>query len=481
MTKRVAIRNVWTIIAFLAVLARTVAQATDQYWSANASTQGGTGTWDLLNPHWGSVAGGPFGTTWDNTANANDTAVFGGTAGTVTLGTDINVGGVTFGTASYVVTSNTLTLASGAVLNSTVGTDSTTTPKILSVLAGNNGFTKTGSGWLEINAASSSLSGDVKIEKGTLYAAHAALGTGGIVFTGDSTFSKRYSTDNSFPLTMSVTVNPGVSATISGSSFYYNLNCAGALVGDETSSFTFAMGGNTERQFNNTNNTFLGEVYCNGGGTADNGGRCVFKSLPDSSQKIRINNSVFRLASGGVDMTFANRPVEILADARIDNDSTSSSVEITIAQDLIATIGNNNRTLILSGVNTGANTFAGVITNSATGSGVVSVTKDETGKWILSGKNTYTGVTRVNAGTLVLEGEESIKDTGTLNIVGGKVEVKTKEKIAVLQTNSVAVVSGTYGSNSSKADNKNDTYFTGTGVLYVGVDYPPSGTVIQFK
>ena len=49
------------------------------------------------------------------------------------------------------------------------------------------------------------------------------------------------------------------------------------------------------------------------------------------------------------------------------------------------------------------NTFAGVIANDAqAGVGVTSITKMGTGKWILAGVNTYSGLTVVSNGVLAL-------------------------------------------------------------------------------
>ena len=59
--------------------------------------------------------------------------------------------------------------------------------------------------------------------------------------------------------------------------------------------------------------------------------------------------------------------------------------------------------LTLGGTNTGNNNIKGVIRNAAT-NGIISVEKIETGKWILFGANTYTGVTAIKNGTLVLDG-----------------------------------------------------------------------------
>jgi fibronectin-binding autotransporter adhesin len=65
---------------------------------------------------------------------------------------------------------------------------------------------------------------------------------------------------------------------------------------------------------------------------------------------------------------------------------------------------NQRRTLFLTGTNTGNNTLAATITNNNSTTGAVSITKEGTGKWILTGNNTYTGATRVNAGTLIING-----------------------------------------------------------------------------
>jgi len=62
------------------------------------------------------------------------------------------------------------------------------------------------------------------------------------------------------------------------------------------------------------------------------------------------------------------------------------------------------RTLTFQGSNTGSNTVASVIVDNIDGSARVGVTKAGSGRWILSGTNTYTGGTQVNAGTLVLDG-----------------------------------------------------------------------------
>ena len=73
--------------------------------------------------------------------------------------------------------------------------------------------------------------------------------------------------------------------------------------------------------------------------------------------------------------------------------------------------------LTLGGTNTGNNIINGVIRNAVT-NGIISVEKIETGKWILSGANTYTGVTAIKNGTLVLDGGTNRLPTSASIILG---------------------------------------------------------------
>jgi MYXO-CTERM domain-containing protein len=62
------------------------------------------------------------------------------------------------------------------------------------------------------------------------------------------------------------------------------------------------------------------------------------------------------------------------------------------------------RTLTLGGANPGANTLRPNIVN---GAAATNVAKNDAGKWILTGLNTYTGTTAVNGGTLLVNGSHT--------------------------------------------------------------------------
>ena len=147
---------------------------------------------------------------------------------------------------------------------------------------------------------------------------------------------------------------------------------------------------------------------------------------------------------------------------------------------------NNTPFLNLDGTATGNEIQGAIADPSNVGtSNPLSLTKSSTSTWTLSGVNTFTGTTTVNGGTLVLAVGTCLSDTNLLSIASGakvKLNSGVKEVVGLLKTNGFTAVSGTYGSTASTATYKNNTYFDASeaGVLYVGVEIPKSGTVIQF-
>ena len=130
-------------------------------WSADGVTpgSGGTGTWKTSTALWFN------GITFQNWNNAAlDDAVFGGTAGTVTLGTAITAHDLIFDVTGYTVTGNTLTLGGVTPTISVVTGGSAT---INSTLAGTAGLTETGGGTL-ILTKNNSYTGGTTISAGTL-------------------------------------------------------------------------------------------------------------------------------------------------------------------------------------------------------------------------------------------------------------------------------------------------------------------------
>jgi fibronectin-binding autotransporter adhesin len=180
-------RNLLCGASFLAGMvvlgAAPAAHAADRHWDANGTGvgTGGIGTWDLTNLNWspsGDGVSGPYNAPWNNTTL--DNAIFGGTAGTVTLGAPITVHNLTFNTASYTLTGSTLTLAGATP---TITNSGTTT--INSVIAGLSGLTKAGAGTLTLYGANT-FTGNIYLNAGSINgSSDAAFGAAGnAIFTG---------------------------------------------------------------------------------------------------------------------------------------------------------------------------------------------------------------------------------------------------------------------------------------------------------
>jgi fibronectin-binding autotransporter adhesin len=86
------------------------------------------------------------------------------------------------------------------------------------------------------------------------------------------------------------------------------------------------------------------------------------------------------------------------------------------------TIGFNGqtgtRTLTLTGTNTGNNTLATVVADNT---GATSLVKSGTGTWLISGTNTFTGTTTINAGTLKVAGSSgtALGSTSSITVNAG--------------------------------------------------------------
>ena len=114
--------------------------------------------------------------------------------------------------------------------------------------------------------------------------------------------------------------------------------------------------------------------------------------------------------------------------------------------------------------------FSGIIT------GVGGLTKIGNGPLTLSGVNTYSGSTFVKAG--ILQSAADALGTGLLDIASGAkvgLNFTGTRTIAALKYNSgTSLEPGTYGSSASPATNKNDNYFSGTGMITIAVPTFPS-------
>jgi len=401
------------IVAILGLAFCGAAQAANATWditpgtvgAGNSAVTGGAGTWNTINGNW-TIDSGVNNIAWVN--GNNDTAVFGGTAGTVTLGEGITVGGLTFNIATYTVTNNTLTFGSAGIISNAVAAT------IASALAGPGAITKNGAGTLTLSGANT-YSGGTVINSGILTVTadtHLGNASGGITLNGGRLYA------NNVPGARIITVNG------TGSSIFVNRNNSYTTTGKLTGAGELTLPGSAPSgtasiyNFNSTANDFTGTLLSSSAVTLN------FNSFSDGAGNIVFNadsngGGVFNYGASAVaGMSLSTRAIEInsavSAVVTIQNNNTTHA--INISTDLVAT-GAGAKTLTLGATAGPVNVFAGNISNG-TGGGTVALTKSGAGTWSLSGTNTYSGKTAVGTGfpvasTLIFQGKQAVSPNTT--------------------------------------------------------------------
>jgi len=307
--------------------------------------------------------------------------------------------------------------------------------------------------------------------------ANANLGTDGstITFTGSA---KLNTTHSAYPtLAKGVTVNNGVTATINEGSQYYKMTFTGPLSGSGTLYFsTGASGAGSELKFTSDANTFSGTVQV---AMVGNGGGGLFvNSLPDSANPIKLtgnaNSAIFGLNTGTASpLLFNSRRIELNGTAAgggyIQNNNATPGNTITINTDLMVS-ATGNKTLTLGGSNTGNNTFGGAITNGV--GATISLTKADAGKWILSGNNTYTGSTTINAGGKLEIGGAGVLGGG--NYAGSIVNNGTWFRVA---SSANQTFSGVISGNGPLIKDSSGTLTLSNVNTYIGATIVSNGTL----
>jgi fibronectin-binding autotransporter adhesin len=377
------ISKIAILLAFVFCSAAGSTQAaTDLYWSANGSTLGGSGTWDTSTGQWSSDGSAPFSTVWDN--GNNDTAIFGGTAGTVT-NSGVTVGGLTFSTAGYTITGSALTFGTAGIITNAV--DAT----ISSPIAGSVAITKNGIGTL-ILSGTSTYTGDTAINAGKLQIGVRATPSGSKL--GNGNYAGNIFIGVGASLVFETDQNQTLSGDISGAGSLGTYRSGGALT----------LSGN---------NTYTGQTTIGAGPNAQGGGTLIVTSLnsvnnPSAYSSLgrptTVGNGTIVMGSGNSSPNptlIYNGPGETTD--RVINIIFNSSANRTL-------VANGSGLLKFTSAFTANGLNTGVINLQGSGSGELvqglpflmgNLNKSGTGTWTLGGRIGAAGTITISAGTLI--------------------------------------------------------------------------------
>ncbi|MFI5380978.1 MAG: beta strand repeat-containing protein [Tepidisphaerales bacterium] len=389
--------------------------AADLYWDVNLTLSGTGG-----NGPWGTVAtwrkGSETGTfqAWAD----NNNAIFGGTAGTVTLGSTKTVSGITFSNASgnYSLISQTIVLgqANTAINTATIAATNTTISSLLGISSSGNTLEKTGDGTLSLTGNLRDPNTGIKVSAGTLNINKSGYTWGnlGLLTMNGGTFVNQ---------TGAAALNAVTWQSATGA---ISSNTNGNTI---TGTMTQTSGSNLRiRNGTGADWTISGQITGSGAlvfnQDASNGATSNFgvtsNTANDYSGGTQINGCTLRLGASEVIPSGAGKgdvslsPGGSAGSAYLDLYGYSETVN-GLASSGAARIFNNRgsgTSLLTVGDADATSIFAGAIADTnadaqgVTAGGKVALTKIGLGALTLTGDSTYTGDTQVNSGMLVVNG-----------------------------------------------------------------------------
>jgi fibronectin-binding autotransporter adhesin len=396
-----------------------------QTWSANGSTAGGTGTWTGSSATW---LPGPA--AWAS----GQTGVFSGTAGTITVPTSINVSsGLRFDADGFRVTfSQAGDLGNNFVFANALNLQGTPTMEVASaavgtiatLLTGTAGFTKTGQGGLNLVNPFSTFSGNLVVNEGTVFA-----GGNGVPAAAGAALFNYHNGNNSALGQLS-------GAAASGRQILVNAGGTLNFIGDDT--FGDRSAAVTPVNLVATSGLITNGPVVNNNGTPVNTG---FQGAFNLLGPVQLNGGTMRSTWGKFKPTGADADYpgfQAFAFRSTVSSTGNSSIESQLNQtpafggfhlggaiaDANPTFDVASGTLTVSAVlldkpSSMASEAGGSRNNVRSG-----FTKAGSGTMILSGTNEYTGTTTLTAGTLQLASTGTLRfavntDTGSFNSIGG--------------------------------------------------------------
>jgi autotransporter-associated beta strand protein len=440
---------------------------TAYYWNGGSIStnpaNGGTGTWTTTNA-WRQPSASGSQATW---ADGNN-AILAGTAGDVTIGsttvaptmTYVNVTGYTIQTDASTTTrshNGPITLESGVnlkLMNATatadralnIGGNITGGAGSSLTIQGNQG---TGASRINLSVSEASISVPVTISAGGTGGGHA-----GFVATASNT-----------QLTATATItNNSTLSTMIGATSGNSLTVNGVISGSENLQFSAGPSGGGGTVTLNAANNYTGATIFNAasGGVMRLG---ITNALPTGTNVTMANSS----GNGGIfDLN--------------GFDQTIASLTSGIGVGSIRNNGSVDATLTING-STSPAAFGLTITDGTTNK--VLLIRSGTGTTELTGACTYTGLTTVSGGTLILNrsGGGTLPSTNNVTVDGGTLRISTNQTIKDLTISSgtltidggvTLTITGSYSVSGGTINNQGTIKLNGG-----AVSFPGSGVTVN--
>ena len=344
----------------------SAAQAQTQEWDTNpaAGVQGGTGNWDFVTTNW-TTDGGATNVLYDGSNPVIPSAVFGGTAGTVTNIGSFAISDMSFTVDGYTINGDAIGLAnagsdisvSGAAANVAI---------ITSVIAGTGNLTKSGIGQLNLEG-DNIYTGTTLVTGGALFLAGPS---GRINSSLVNIVGATFATDGGALTNSAVSINVALGGE-------FAVDAGSETVGSLSSQGTVNLFNGATLVVTGPSIGFTGTVNVDGAGTT--------LSLQDSDFGTATINTTGSIIDYGNGVSIGNA---------INVDSNTTQLQV----------------LVGSAIQSG---------NIAELNGPRPIEKIGAGTLTLSGTNTYTGETRISAGTLSVTGGAAISDSSAVTVAAG--------------------------------------------------------------
>lgn len=428
------------------------------------------------------------------------------------------------GSSAFTI-SNSLALAA----DTTLGGGGSGQVTLSGTLSGRGSLTKTNAGQLTLNSLTNTFSGGLTINTGTVVCGNTAnylFGSGRVTVNPGA----KLNLNGNNNITNALTLNAATIAN--GNSFSANWN--GPIIVEATSAFDLGT----------TGNMTLGGKISGAGGVTKLGtvqGPLVITGSNSFTGPIAVNAGVLKVSSlnsvsGGTATSNLGAPIDVVnGTISLGSGSTAGTLfyygsgetsdriikcsgatggailtQAGTASGLPTTRGisgllkfssnvstpgvdgvDNRKTLTLThatDANTGGTPGQGEISGNigdsllgVVGQRATSVTKAGVGTWTLSGANTYSGATRIQAGTLAFTRADAL-GTNVLDITDGakaQLDYIGTRQIGALTFNAgAAQPNGSYGSSRSLATVKDDVHFSGLGTVTIGTVASPTTTAL---